>query len=75
MIPAFKMGSDESHFNVSLIVVRDKVTKLAVPTDHNFSRKSRSGIEPMSFCLPEALIWNVGGLTDFGWVITEHPPG
>ena len=28
-----KMGSDESHFNVSLIV-RDKVTKLS--TDHNF---------------------------------------
>ena len=29
-----KMGSDESHFNVSLIV-RDKVTK-TVSTDHNF---------------------------------------
>ena len=28
-----KAGSDESHFNVSLIV-RDKVTK-TVPTDHN----------------------------------------
>ena len=28
-----KMGSDESHFNVSLIV-RDKVTR--VSTDHNF---------------------------------------
>ena len=28
-----KMGSDESHFNVSLIV-RDKVTKLS--TDYNF---------------------------------------
>ena len=29
-----KMGSDESHFNVSLIV-RGKVTKIASP-DHNF---------------------------------------
>ena len=29
-----KMGSDESHFNVSLIV-RDKATKTA-STDHNF---------------------------------------
>ena len=28
-----KMGNDESHFNVSLIV-RDKVTKLS--TDHSF---------------------------------------
>ena len=28
-----KMGSDESHFNVSLIV-RDKVTRLS--TNHNF---------------------------------------
>ena len=28
-----KMGSDESHFNVSLIV-RDKLTRLS--TDHNF---------------------------------------
>ena len=30
-----KMGSDESHFNVSLIV-RDKVTNKTVPTDHTF---------------------------------------
>ena len=30
-----KMGSDESHFNVSLIV-RDKVTTETVSTDHNF---------------------------------------
>ena len=29
-----KMGSDESHFNV-LLIVRDKVTK-TVSTDHNF---------------------------------------
>ena len=30
-----KMGSDESHFNVSLIV-RDKVTRPCPCTDHNF---------------------------------------
>ena len=30
-----KMGSDESHFNVSLIV-RGKVTIKTVSTDHNF---------------------------------------
>ena len=30
-----KMGSDESHFNVSL-TVRDKVTNKTVSTDHNF---------------------------------------
>ena len=34
-----KMGSDESHFNVSLIV-RDKVTR--VSRDHNFSRERRA---------------------------------
>ena len=33
MIPALKMGSDESHFNVSLIM-RDKVTR-TVSTNHN----------------------------------------
>ena len=30
-----KMGSDESHFNASLIV-RGKVTRPPVSTDHNF---------------------------------------
>ena len=48
-----KMGSDEGHFNVSLIV-RDKVTIKTVSTDHNFLKRkeSRSGIELRSFCLP-----------------------
>ena len=32
-LTCIKMGSDESHFNVSL-VVRDKVTRLS--TNHNF---------------------------------------
>ena len=46
------MGSDESHLNVSLIV-RDKVTRLCPKTTTFFKRKeSRSGIEPMPFCLP-----------------------
>ena len=34
-----KVASDESHFNVSLIV-RDKVTRLS--TNHNFSRERRA---------------------------------
>ena len=29
-----KMGSDESHFNVS-VIVRDKVTRQLVSTNHN----------------------------------------
>ena len=33
MTPALKMGSDESHFHVSLTAVRDKVTRLS--TNHN----------------------------------------
>ena len=32
-----KIGSDKSHFNVSLIV-RDKVTNKTVSTDHNRER-------------------------------------
>ena len=44
-----KMGSDESHFNVSFIV-RDKVTRQC---PQFFNRKdSRSGFEPRSLCLP-----------------------
>jgi len=47
-----KMGSDESHFNVSL-VVRDKVTRPCPQTTTFLKRKeSRSGIEPRSFRLP-----------------------
>ena len=45
-----KMGSDESHFNVSLIV-RDKVTRQR-PQTTTFE-ESRSGFEPArSLCLP-----------------------
>ena len=47
-----KMGSDESHFNVSLIV-RDKVTRPCPQTTTFLKRKeSRSGMEPRSFRLP-----------------------
>ena len=47
-----KMGSDESHFNVSLIV-KDKVTRRCPQTTTFLKRKERqSGIEPRSFRLP-----------------------
>ena len=46
-----KMGSDESHFNVSLIV-RDKVTDGVHRPQHLKRKESRSGFEPRSLCLP-----------------------
>ena len=47
-----KMGSDESHFNVSLIL-KGKVTRQCLQTTTFLKRKeSRSGIEPRSFRLP-----------------------
>ena len=47
-----KMGSGESHFNVSLIV-REKVTRQCPQTTKFLMRKeSRSGIVPRSFRLP-----------------------
>ena len=47
-----KMGSDESHFNVS-VEVMDKVTGQCPQTTAVLKRKeSRSGIEPRSFRLP-----------------------
>jgi len=47
-----KIGSDESHFNVS-VVVRNKVTRPCPQTTTILKRKeSRSGIEPRSFRLP-----------------------
>ena len=48
-----KMGSDESHFNVS--VGSDGQSHKTVSTEHNLfedGKESRSGIEPRSFCLP-----------------------
>ena len=45
-----KRGSDESHFNVS-VIVRDKVTRQCPQTTTFWKRKeSRSGIEPRPFC-------------------------
>ena len=48
-----KMGSDENHFNI-LLIVRDKVTRQC-PQITTFlkRRESRSGIEPSPFCLPD----------------------
>ena len=47
-----KMGGDESHFNVSLIV-KDKVTRQCRQTTTFLKRKeSRSGIKPRPVCLP-----------------------
>ena len=43
------MGSDESHFYVSL-VVRDRVTRQC--SLFLKRKENRSGIEPRSFCLP-----------------------
>ena len=49
-----KMGSDESHFNVSLIV-RDKVTRQCPQTTQHLNRKeSRSRFEPRSLCFDGA---------------------
>ena len=50
--PSIKMESNESHFNVSLIV-RVKVTRQCPQTTTFLKRKeSRSGIEPRPFRLP-----------------------
>ena len=47
-----KMGSDESHFNVSL-TVRGKVTRQCPQTTTFLKRKeSQSRVQPRSFCLP-----------------------
>ena len=47
-----KMGSDESHFDVSLIE-RDKVTRQCPHRQQFLKRKeSRSGFEPRSLRLP-----------------------
>ena len=46
-----KMGKDESHFNVSLIV-RDKVTRQCPQTTTFEEKESRSGFEPRPLCLP-----------------------
>ena len=47
-----KMGSDESHSNVTSDVT-DKITRQCPQTTTFLKREeSRSGIEPRSFCLP-----------------------
>ena len=46
-----KMGSDESHFNVSLIVRDKAITQCPQITTFQKRKESRSGIEPKSFLL------------------------
>ena len=46
-----KMGRDESHFNV-LLIVRDKVTRQCHRPQLLKRKESRSGSELRSFCLP-----------------------
>ena len=47
-----KMGSDENHFNFSLIM-REKVTRHCPQTTTFMKRKeNQSRFEPRSFCLP-----------------------
>ena len=58
-----KIGSEGSHFNVSLIIiVRDKVTRRCPQTTTFVKRKeSRSGIEPRSL-----LLTNLGNALPLG---------
>ena len=51
MTPALKMGSDESHFNVSLIV-RNRVTRQCPETTIFEEKGEPIGFEPRSLCLP-----------------------
>ena len=44
-----KMGSDQSHFNVSLFVT-DKVTRQCPQTTTFEEKESRRGFEPASLC-------------------------
>ena len=53
------MGSNESHFNVSLIV-RDRVTRQCPQTTFPKRRESRSGIKPRSFCIPTVPLGQTG---------------
>jgi len=54
-----EMGSNESHFNVSLIV-RDRVTRQCPQTTFPKRRESRSGIKPRSFCIPTVPLGQTG---------------
>ena len=56
-----KMGSDESHFNVSLIV-RDRVHDGVHKPQYSRRKENRSKIEPRSFCLPTLPLSQTGSL-------------
>ena len=47
-----KMGSEESHFNVSLIIVKDKITSSVYRPQPLKRKESQNGFEPKSLCLP-----------------------
>ena len=55
-----KMGSDESHFNVSLIMSDKVATRCPQTTIFLKRRDSRSGFEPRPFCLPVLLLGHSG---------------
>ena len=60
-----KMGSDENHFNVSLIV-RDKVTRQC-PQTTTFLKRKESRTEPRSLGLPAyRLTGRPNWLSDYG---------
>ena len=54
------MGSDESHFNVSLIMSDKVATRCPQTTIFLKRRDSRSGFEPRPFCLPVLLLGHSG---------------
>ena len=62
------MGSDESHFNVALIV-RDKVASQCPCTDHNPSEKMR---EPKRYRADVSLL---ASLTPYRWANPAHLAG
>ena len=56
------MGSDESHFNITLNV-RDEVTRQCPRTTTFLKRKeSLIGVEPRPFCLPALPLGLTGSL-------------
>ena len=65
-------GSDESHFNVSLIV-RDKVTRQC-PWQTTFPKRrdSRSGIEPRPVCIPTVPLGQTGSQIKCGSNRSRH---
>ena len=70
-----KMGSDESHFNVS--VGSNGQSHRTVSTNHNLLKRkeSRSGIEPKSFRLPALPLGQTGSLARGSQLSCRKAPG